>query len=132
MPVTVDVDTIYHGFDRVLPHVDYLIASSDFPGQWTGKDDPFEALEAIAAVVAARGLAGAAARLGGAAETLRSTLSVRPLPFDAMWTASFMDRARASTDPATWSSAWNEGSSMGLDDAIELALSHSPTPASKR
>jgi len=91
-----------------------------------------EALEAIAAVVAARGLAGAAARLGGAAETLRSTLSVRPLPFDAMWTASFMDRARASTDPATWSSAWNEGSSMGLDDAIELALSHSPTPASKR
>ncbi len=30
IPVTVDVDTIYHGFDRVLPHVDYLVASSEF------------------------------------------------------------------------------------------------------
>jgi sulfofructose kinase len=47
IPVTADVDTIYHGFDRVLPHVDYLIASSEFPGQWTSQDDPFAALEAI-------------------------------------------------------------------------------------
>ena len=47
IPVTADVDTIYHGFDRVLPHVDYLIASSEFPGQWSGQDDPFAALEAI-------------------------------------------------------------------------------------
>src|ERR1035438_4545577 len=36
IPVTVDVDTIYHGFDRVLPNVDYLVASSEFPGNWTG------------------------------------------------------------------------------------------------
>jgi len=49
IPVTVDVDTIYAGFDRVLPHVDYLIASSEFPGRWTGIDDPFEALETIRA-----------------------------------------------------------------------------------
>src|SRR6266498_2238658 len=27
IPVTVDVDTIYHGFDQVLPNVDYLVAS---------------------------------------------------------------------------------------------------------
>ena len=47
IPVTVDVDTIYAGFDRVLPLVDYLIASSDFPGRWTGIDDPFEALAHI-------------------------------------------------------------------------------------
>src|SRR5437016_1332145 len=47
MPVTVDVDTIYHGFDRVLPHVDYLIASSEFPVQWTNQSDPFRALETI-------------------------------------------------------------------------------------
>jgi sulfofructose kinase len=43
--VTVDVDTIYHGFDRVLPHVDYLVASSEFPTAWTGQSDPFKALE---------------------------------------------------------------------------------------
>ena len=47
IPVTVDVDTIYHGFDRVLPHVDYLIASSEFPVQWTNERDPFHALEMI-------------------------------------------------------------------------------------
>ncbi len=47
IPVTVDVDTLYHGFDRVLPHVDYLIASSEFPSQWTNQSDPFRALELI-------------------------------------------------------------------------------------
>jgi sulfofructose kinase len=47
IPVTVDVDTIYHGFDRVLPHVDYLITSSEFPVQWTNERDPFKALEMI-------------------------------------------------------------------------------------
>ena len=47
MPVTVDVDTIYHGFDRVLRYVDYLIASSEFPVQWTNERDPFRALEMI-------------------------------------------------------------------------------------
>src|SRR5215472_1841911 len=49
IPVTVDVDTIYHGFDRVLPSVDYLITSSEFPVQWTNERDPFKALEMIQA-----------------------------------------------------------------------------------
>lgn len=49
IPVVVDVDTIYPGFDLVLPHVDYLIGSSEFPGRWTGEDDPFEALAIIEA-----------------------------------------------------------------------------------
>jgi sulfofructose kinase len=47
IPVTVDVDTIYHGFDQVLPNVDYLVASSEFPVQWTNEPDPFKALETI-------------------------------------------------------------------------------------
>jgi sulfofructose kinase len=47
MPITVDVDTIYHGFDRVLGSIDYLVASSEFPGQWTSERDPFRALELI-------------------------------------------------------------------------------------
>lgn len=47
IPVTVDVDTIYKGFERVLPNVDYLIASSEFPGQWTRQSDPFEALRVL-------------------------------------------------------------------------------------
>ena len=44
IPVTVDVDTIYPGFDRVLPYVDYLVANSTFPHRWTGIEDPLEAL----------------------------------------------------------------------------------------
>lgn len=47
IPVTVDVDTLYHGFEQVLANVDYLIASSEFPGQWTSERDPFKALELI-------------------------------------------------------------------------------------
>ena len=47
IPVTVDVDGIYPGFDRVLANVDYLVASSEFPGAWTGHTDPFHALEAL-------------------------------------------------------------------------------------
>jgi sugar/nucleoside kinase (ribokinase family) len=69
--VSVDVDTIYHGFDRVLPHVDYLVASSEFPTAWTGQSDPFKALELIereyGMKVAAMtlGAHGALARQGG-------------------------------------------------------------------
>jgi sulfofructose kinase len=47
IPVTVDVDTVYHGFDSVLPNVDYLVASSEFPGQWTSERDPLRALQTI-------------------------------------------------------------------------------------
>jgi sulfofructose kinase len=47
IPVTVDVDTVYHGFDRVLPFVDYLVTSSEFPVRWTNVNDPFKALETI-------------------------------------------------------------------------------------
>ena len=47
IPVTVDVDTIYHGFDKVLTNVDYLVAASEFPSNWTGRSDPFRALETI-------------------------------------------------------------------------------------
>ncbi len=47
MPVTADVDTIYAGLERVLPNVDYLLASLEFPEKWTGIADPLAALERI-------------------------------------------------------------------------------------
>jgi sulfofructose kinase len=71
MPVTVDVDTLYPGFDKVLPNVDYLIASSEFPGRWTGEQDPFRALEVIQSEFGMRvaamtlGAHGALARIDG-------------------------------------------------------------------
>ncbi len=47
IPVSVDVDTIYPGFEQVLPNVDDLIGSSEFPSRWTGEADPFRALAMI-------------------------------------------------------------------------------------
>ena len=47
IPVTIDIDTIYRGFDHVLRHVDYLVTSSEFPVQWTGQADPLKALATI-------------------------------------------------------------------------------------
>ena len=71
IPVSVDVDTIYPGFEHVLPYVDYLVSSSEFPARWTGEVDPFRALEMLQAPygmqVAAMtlGADGALARIEG-------------------------------------------------------------------
>lgn len=71
IPVSVDVDTIYPGFDKVLASVDYLIASSEFPAQWTTERDPFRALERIQSEYKMRvaamtlGAHGALARVDG-------------------------------------------------------------------
>ena len=47
VPVSLDVDTVYPGFEAVLQHVDYLVAGSGWTGKWTGEDDPFRALQQI-------------------------------------------------------------------------------------
>ena len=47
IPVSVDVDNVYPGFDQVLVCVDYLLGSAEFPERWTGERDPFRALERI-------------------------------------------------------------------------------------
>ncbi len=44
VPVSLDVDTVYAGFDAVLKEVDYLVAGSSWPSKWTGETDPFAAL----------------------------------------------------------------------------------------
>ncbi len=47
IPVSLDVDTVYPGFDRVLKNTDYLVASSSWPGKWTGESDPLVALDRL-------------------------------------------------------------------------------------
>ena len=44
IPVSLDVDTVYPDFERVLRNVDYLIAGSNWPLKWTGESEPFRAL----------------------------------------------------------------------------------------
>ena len=47
VPVSLDVDTIYPGFESVLKHVDYLVAGSGWPAKWTHESDPFTALSLL-------------------------------------------------------------------------------------
>ena len=49
VPVSIDVDTIYPGFESVLKYVDYLVAGSGWPAKWTKEQDPFKALGKIQA-----------------------------------------------------------------------------------
>ncbi|KAF0248838.1 MAG: ribokinase-like domain-containing protein [bacterium] len=39
MAVVIDVDNFYPGADKLLPHIDFLVTSSDFPGRVTGISD---------------------------------------------------------------------------------------------
>jgi len=47
MPVTVDVDTIYPGFEKVLPYVTHLVASQEWPVAWTKEKDALHALDKV-------------------------------------------------------------------------------------
>ncbi|MBV8903446.1 MAG: carbohydrate kinase family protein [Acidobacteriia bacterium] len=47
IPVSLDVDTVYAGFVRVLKNVDYLVAGSHWTQKWTGEPDPFKALSQL-------------------------------------------------------------------------------------
>lgn len=47
VPVSLDVDAVYPGFESVLKHVDYLVAGSGWPAKWTGELDPFVALSML-------------------------------------------------------------------------------------
>jgi sulfofructose kinase len=47
IPVSLDVDTVYPGFESVLRNVNYLIASEPWVFAWTGLSDPVTALERL-------------------------------------------------------------------------------------
>lgn len=56
--VSLDVDNIYDGLEELLPHVDLLISSKEFPRRLTGMDDEREALRATKARLRADALVG--------------------------------------------------------------------------
>lgn len=45
--VSIDVDSVYPGFESVLRHIDYLVAGSGWAAKWTNLADPFLALAAL-------------------------------------------------------------------------------------
>jgi sulfofructose kinase len=48
VPVSLDVDTVYPDFERVLQNVDYLVASHNWAREWTHESDPFVGLSRLA------------------------------------------------------------------------------------
>ncbi|MDQ2783406.1 MAG: tetratricopeptide repeat protein [Chloroflexota bacterium] len=86
-----------------------------------------ESLEGLAAVAGARGEGTRAARLLGAAATLRETLS-RPQPPDERadqerWVA----RIRIAGETEEWHAAWDMGRSMPMEQVIAEALEGAAT-----
>ena len=110
-----DVDTIYHGFDRVLPHVDYLVASSEFPARWTSERDPFRAL---AMIQDEYGMRVAAMTLGARRRTgarRKAASSIRP----ASWSTASIPPALATC--FTVRSVMLCSQNMPLGDALEFS-----------
>ena len=48
IPTIVDIDTVREGTDKLLRHIDAIIAAESFPSEFTGYDEPGRALEAMA------------------------------------------------------------------------------------
>ena len=79
-------------------------------------------LEGFAGLAGARGQGGRAARLWGAAEDLRETISAPLAPVDRPDYDRSMAAARARLDEVSWEAAFAEGKSMPLEEAVEYAL----------
>jgi predicted ATPase/DNA-binding SARP family transcriptional activator len=83
----------------------------------------FEGLFGLAAVAAARNHAHRAARLAGAAATLRD--DAQPYEVEARVERAFMHPARSHHGTAAWDAAARDGANLSLEDAIAYAL-HEP------
>ncbi|MBM3121911.1 MAG: tetratricopeptide repeat protein, partial [Chloroflexi bacterium] len=78
-------------------------------------------LEGLAGVAGASGKSERAARLFGAADSLRRAISIAlPAP-DLPLYERMVSRARAGADPEVWGIWWDEGARMELDRALAYA-----------
>jgi len=85
-------------------------------------------LEGFAGLAGARTQGARAARLWGAAEALRRTISAPLPPADQPDYDRSMAAARAGLGEASWEAAFAEGQSMPLEEAVEYALSEKEEP----
>ena len=82
---------------------------------------PFN-LEGLASVVATQGDLQWAAQLLGAAEALREAIDVPRLPVDRVSYEQAVAAARVQLGEEAFASAWQEGRTMKLEQAIDDAL----------
>ena len=87
------------------------------------------AIENLAGTAQARGLPERAARLFGAAETLREQLSAPTPPAERADRDDGLRAARAALDERRFEGALAAGRAMGLEEAISLAMHEAPDPA---
>jgi predicted ATPase/DNA-binding CsgD family transcriptional regulator len=86
-----------------------------------------ESLDGLACIAGATGEPARAARLFGAAEAMRDTLSAAVVfqhtPEEAAWREPSRARARSRLGEPAWEDTLSEGRAMGLKEAIEYAIS---------
>ena len=88
--------------------------------------DTFNLAEAVEQLGRAIGLDGRrdeAARLFGAAESLRQSIGARPSPIYAARYSEAVSRIQAGSDTTEWQARWQEGRTMGIDTALALVTS---------
>jgi hypothetical protein len=81
-----------------------------------------ESMEGLACAVGARGEAGRAARLFGAAEALREVAGYQQATRARSLREPFLAVARSRIGEARWTKAWESGRSMTFEDTIAYAL----------
>src|SRR5215210_1124021 len=81
-----------------------------------------ENLDGLACSAGERRDAGRAARLFGAAETLREVTGYQQAPRDRSLREPYLEDVRDRAGEEAWSAAWEQGRSMQFEDAIAYAL----------
>ena len=82
-----------------------------------------ESLEGLACSAASNGEGERAARLFGAARALREAVGFRLSPRARALREPYLEAARSLLTEAAWEKAFTEGRAMGMDEAVEYALS---------
>src|SRR5215217_6114422 len=82
-----------------------------------------ETLNGLACAEGVRGEAERAATLFGTAEALRETMDYQQESGERMLQEPYLVAARSQLDEAAWETAWTAGKAMGLEEAVEYALS---------
>jgi DNA-binding CsgD family transcriptional regulator/tetratricopeptide (TPR) repeat protein len=93
-------------------------------------------LHVLAASAGSQGRALRSVRLWGATESLLDTLGVAMGPAERHHYGPYISAVRAQLDQRAWESAWAEGQTMSLEEAVEYALAEeeqvsTTTPASE-
>ena len=81
-----------------------------------------ESLEGLACSAGARGEAGRAATLFGAAETLRELVGYQQVPRERALREPYLTAARSAIEEAAWEEAWRVGREMTFEEAVTYAL----------